>query len=211
MRRTSLSSRRICTVVFAVLLAVGLSACGQAQSNASGSGDSSASSSVAQEEQSSAQQSSSVQQAAEPYGDPWVSSIFVGNLPARIPEATDDLYTHYAYDYIADHQDGGYSSVRGDSQGELRAAVTAVIEDGSQTSPEMEQLRIFYDQAADMQTLEATGADELKPYLKAVKDTQSLDELEAVLLSDDFPFSPWIKTTVSAPDMMSNMCVVACK
>jgi hypothetical protein len=41
----------------------------------------------------------------EPAGKPWVTSILQGNLPAERPEAKDDLYTHYAYDYLAAHQE----------------------------------------------------------------------------------------------------------
>ena len=66
-----------------------------------------------------------------------------------------------------------------DAQGELQTAVTAAIKDKSISSPELKQLRIFYEQASDLDALEAAGADELRPYLKAVADTQSLDELEA--------------------------------
>ena len=176
--------RRIALAVFAVMLAAALAACGQAQP----------------------QPSESAQEGTA-FGNPWVSGIFTGNLPESAPEATDDLYLHYAYDYIAAHQDGTASSVIGDSAGELRQAVTAAIEDEASTSPELEQLRIFYGQAADTEALAAAGADELKPYLKAIADTQSLDELEQLLVSKDFPFSPWIETTISAPDMKSDMCV----
>ena len=142
-----------------------------------------------------------------PYGSPWVASIFTGNLPAAAPAAADDLYLHYAYDFAVAHQDASNASTAQYAQGELQAAVTAVIKDGSLGGPELEQLRLFYNQAADLDAVEAAGAEELKPYLRAVLDTKSLDELEAVLLSEDFPFSPWIETNVSAPDMKSTMCV----
>ena len=142
-----------------------------------------------------------------PYGSPWVSSVFTDNLPDATPTAADDLYLHYSYDYAAAHQKAVYASVAADAQGELQAAVTAIVKSSSVESPELEQLRLFYNQAADLDAVEAAGADELKPYLLAVLDTQSLDELEEVLLSEDFPFSPWIETNVSAPDMKSDMCV----
>ena len=141
------------------------------------------------------------------YGQPWVSSIFVGNLPENTPKASDDLYTCYAYDYASKHQDGTSSSVMGDTQGELRQSVEEVVKDRSQTNASLDQLRIFYDQASDAQALEAAGADELKPYLKAIADTTSLDELEELLLSEDFPFTPWIDSTLSSTDMMSDMCI----
>lgn len=188
------SVRYACTFILAVALAAMLAACAQ-QTQAPASG-SNASGNAAQ-----------AQKGSVPYGSPWVSSVFAGNLPDTAPEAAKDLYLHYAYDYAAAHRDASYASAADDAQGEFNTAVTAAIKDTSFKSPELEQLRILYTQAADVDAREAAGADELKPYLRAVLDTRSLDELEAVLLSNDFPFSPWIETTVSAPDMKSNMCV----
>ena len=187
-------ARRVWAIALAAIMAVGLVACSQqGQAPASGS--------------ASPQSSADAQGEDALYGSPWVTSVFAGNLPDAAPDAADDLYLHYAYDYAAAHQDVSFASVADDAKGELQTAVTATIKDTSLKSPELEQLRIFYDQATDMEALEAAGADELKPYLQAVKDVKSLDELEAVLLSDDFPFSPWIETTVSASDMKSTMCV----
>ena len=155
----------------------------------------------------SQQASESTSSEALQYGSPWVSSVFAGNLPDNAPAAVDDLYTHYAYDFASAHQDAAYASVVDDAQGELQASVTAVVEDNSVDNPELEQLRIFYAQAADIDARETAGAAELKPYLQAVLDTQSLTELEALLCSDSFPFNPWIETNVSAPDMKSSICV----
>ena len=185
---------RSCSLVLATLLLAGLVSC--AQNNQSSDQNQTSSSGVEQ-----------VQVAHELYGSPWVTSIFAGNLPDAAPEAADDLYLHYDYEYIADHQNSAYASVLNDAQAELPNAVIKAIKDESLTSTEMDQLRIFYGQAADLDALEAAGLNELMPYLKAVADTQSLDELEALLVSDGFPFSPWIETTVSAADMKSNMCV----
>lgn len=210
--------RRGLMLVFAGMVAWGLGSCAQqnlassgssAQPDAAAQSESSTQSESAASLESSAQPSSTTdaQDAGELYGSPWVSSIFTGNLPEAAPEAADDLYLHYAYDYAAAHQDAVYASVSNDAEGELQAAVTQIIKDDSVASPELEQLRMFYNQAADLEAVEAAGADELRPYLKVVADTQSLDELEALLLSDDFPFSPWIDTTVSAIDMKSNMSV----
>ena len=183
---------RTCAIALAAILSIGLLACSpQApDSNSASTGSSAA-----------------TQDGYELYGSPWVTSVFVGNLPAAAPDASEDLYLHYAYDYAASHQDVSYASALDDSQGELQAAVTAAIKDESLASPELEQLRLFYNQATDTAALEATGAGELEPYLKAIGATQSLDELEKLLLSDDFPFSPWIDTTVSAADMKSTISV----
>ena len=141
------------------------------------------------------------------YGSPWVSSIFAGNLPNSQSEAKEDLYTHYSYDYMKSHQDGESSSLIGDAKNELRNAVTSVIKESSTTNDELDQLRVFYNQAADATALQTAGAEEVKPYLKAIADTNSLEELNALLSSEDFPFSPWIDTVISVPDMKSEMCI----
>jgi len=182
MKRMTNLMRKTLTLVLVVVFAAGLSSCSQpAQTSAPDDG--------------------------APYGSPWVSSVFADNLPDAAPAAADDLYLHYAFDYAAAHRDAAHASVAEDAQGELQAAVSAVLKDDSVKNPELDQLRLFYKQAADIVAVEAAGADELKPYLRAVLDTKSLNELEAVLLSESFPFSPWIETNVSAPDMMSDMCV----
>ncbi len=179
---------------FAAILATGLVSCSQQTQAPASDSTSQGSAAVSQGENAL-------------YGSPWVTSIFTGNLPDAAPEAVDDLYLHYAYDYAAAHQDVAFASVANDTSGELQTVVTAAIKDESLASPELNQLRIFYGQAADIDALEAAGLEELNPYLKAVMDANSLDELEAVMLSDGFPFSPWIETTVSAADMKSTMCV----
>lgn len=153
------------------------------------------------------QPSSSTSSASVPYGKPWASSIFAGNLPSAQPAAKDDLYTHSGYDYLKSHQDGSTSTLMGDAGNELKTSVSATIDDTGVTTPELEQLRIFYRQAADADALETAGAGELRPYLKAIADTRNIDELRALLASPDFPFSPWVDTAVTAPDMMSEMCV----
>ena len=185
---------RGCACALAAVLAVGLISCAQ-------QGQAPASISAPVESSAAAQNVGAL------YGSPWITSVFTGNLPDTAPSAADDLYLHYAYDYAAAHQNASYASVASDAQGELQAAVTATIKDDSLANPELEQLRIFYGQAADLDALEASGGEELKPYLRTILGTQSLDELEAVLLSDDFPFCPWIDTTVSAVNMKSTMCV----
>ena len=150
-----------------------------------------------------------VQNNGELFGKPWVSSIFAGNLPDLQPAAKDDLYTSCTYGYLKDNQGKTSSTLIGDAKDELRTSACKIIEDDSVSTSELEQLRILYRQASDVEALESAGVEELRPYLKAVVDTKDIDELKTLLASPDFPFSPWIDTTVSAPDMMSNMCIVA--
>lgn len=173
--------------IFAIVLMMGLASCGQ-------------------QGQAPASNSASVSNLTAPYGSPWQTSVITGNIPGSAPKATDDLYLHYAYDYAASHQDGVSAAYAADTAGELQTAVSSVIGNTEISTPELEQLRIFYGQAHDLDALAQTGAGELKPYLEAIANTKSLAELEAVLLGEDFPFSPWVNVSVSASDMKSSMC-----
>lgn len=215
MTKTRNVVRSVWVLVITAFLAMGLVACGQqaqtsssAQAGSSGQSQASTASQDRSEVSAQAQGSgSSQQQAAELYGSPWVTGIFIGNLPAEAPKATDDLYLHYCYDYIAKHQDAPYhDSVQSDASNELKEAVTGTIKNGAVENDELAQLRIFYEQAADFETLEANGSGELKPYLEAIANTKSLAELESLLVSPDFPFNPWIYATVNASGMKSSMC-----
>lgn len=182
-----------------VALALALASCSPQGQQASSAG----------EPASSAAEGAAIEGAVsqDPYGKPWVSSIFAGNLPAQVPDAKDDLYLHSNYDYIKEHVASAPITATSDAKDELKTSVTGIIKDGSVTSPELEQLRIFYEQASDLKALEEAGADELAPYLRRIADANSLDELEGVLLSEDFPFSPWISTSISALDMKSPLCI----
>ena len=191
------TARLIWACAFAVSMALGLGACAASeQSPAAGA--------------SGAHQASKARPSGMAdgfYGSPWVSGIFVGNLPQGVPPAADDLYLHFNHAFIRSNAAEAPVSAGAQAGGELRAAIRAAIGDPALTNHEIEQLRIFYNQALNVDAREDAGAAEVQPYLQAVAATSSLDELEAVLLSDDFPFSPWIKTTISAPDMKSDMCI----
>ena len=180
---------KLVALVFTVTLAFVLTACG------GGSGGSAGSSGAGE-----GAQASSEAQTSELGGKPWVTTIVAGNLPVEQPEAKNDLYTHYAYDYIAAHQQGAGSSAMTDHGSELRDAVISVIEDNSKTGHDLEQLRILYNQANDTQKLEETGLSEVQPYLDRVDAVTSLDEMNALLSADDFPFSPFIKAIVKTND-----------
>lgn len=187
---------RALVLAAALALALALSACSQ-QVQQDGS-------KIAESRQNPAQSQQVEPVERELDGKPWVTSVFVGNIPDEAPAAADDLYLHYTYDYIADHQsDLEAANAQLSAEGEVREAVVASIKDEQLNSPELEQLRIFFDQASDLDALKEIGAKEVMPYLDAVQGTQSLDELEEVLLSDDFPFSPWLDTIPMAPDMKS--------
>ena len=124
-------------------------------------------------------------------GSPWVTSVLSGNLPAEQPEAKDDLYTHYNYEYLSARQ-GDDVSTMSDCAGELQKAITAIVKDESKAGHDLEQLRLFYNQAADTEALQAAGLSEIQPYLDRIEAVTSLDEMNALIVADEFPCSPFI-------------------
>ena len=141
-------------------------------------------------------------------GSPWVNSCLKENLPETAPDAKDDLYLHYDRDLLEEHA-GSFYLTASARQGTVAGYVKQVIEgkagqglaNGGYSQAELDQLRIFYSQAQDLDALKEAGITLIRPYLDSIAAAESLKELEKVLLSDDFPFSPYIYFTVSAYDM----------
>ena len=183
--------KELTIMALALALAAVLVACG-------GSGGSSASSS-ASSESASASASASSAASAELYGNPWTTSVVQGNLPAEQPEAKDDLYTHYAYDYLAAHQAQPTSAMQ-EYAAELQVVNLSVIGDSSKTSHDLDQLRIFFEQASDTEAIQKAGLGELQPYLDRIDAVKSIDEMNALLTADDFPFSPFVLTNITLAD-----------
>ena len=182
---------KIAAAAFAFAMAFTLVACG-------GSGNGSTSSSASGESASAAASASS-EATGELVGKPWVTSILQGNLPAEQPEAKDDLFTHNAYDYLANHQLQPGSSMQ-DYSTEPKDFNLAMIKDESKSGHDLEQLRIFFNQAADAETLQKTGLTELQPYLDRIDAVTSIAEMNALLASDDFPFEPFLLTYLTVSD-----------
>lgn len=140
-----------------------------------------------------------VADATELAGKPWLTSILQGNLPAEQPAAKDDLYTHYAWDYLQQHQEQPATNMIAHGT-DLQTTVVDVISDESKTSHDLDQLRLFYNQAADTEAVKAAGLSEVQPYLDRIDAITSIDELNALLVAEDFPFSPFISSFVSTTD-----------
>ena len=181
------SWRTITTLIFALAMALVLAACG-------GNTGSSASSSA-----SGANASASSTATGELAGKPWVTSIIQGNLPAEAPAAKDDLYTHSNYDYLAAHQ-AQPSTVTNDHAAELQATNLTVIKDTSKSSHDLDQLRIFFNQAADTETLKKTGLADVQPYLDRIDAVTSIEDMNTLLKADDFPFSPFVLSPITLID-----------
>ncbi len=146
-----------------------------------------------------------------PYGEPWVSSMVAGNLPAEVPRAQDDLYLYYNYDEIREHRGENYSSMTGDTNAIIEEILTSVMDgsiasskDGAYTDKEIMQLKILCEQASDLETLKDAGIKELQPYLDMIENAKTLDELNDVLVADDFPFCPYFSFLTKAYDMSAN-------
>ena len=183
--------KRTAAVALAFAMAFVLVACGQ---SSSGSVSSSAASASA-----SASASGSSAATGELVGKPWVTSIIQGNLPAQAPEAKDDIYTHYGYEYLAAHQTQP-SSAMTDYAGELQTTNLAVIKDASKSSHDLDQLRIFYNQAADTETLQKTGFADVQPYLDRIDAVKSIEDMNTLLKAEDFPFSPFVLSYLTVAD-----------
>lgn len=140
-------------------------------------------------------------------GKPWVTSILQGNLPPQRPEAKDDLYTHYNYDYLAAHQEQRGSTMN-DHAAELQGTCVATIKDTSKSSHDLDQLRIFFNQAADAETIKKVGLSEVQPYLDRINAVTSIKEMNDLLTAEDFPFSPFLLANITTNDTRGTNIVV---
>ena len=183
------SVTKIAALACALVLSLALVACG-----GSGSGSASASASSA-----SASASGSSAAAAELVGKPWVTSILQGNLPAEQPAAKDDLYTHYNYEYLLAHQELPSTNMM-QYANELQTVNLGVIANESESNHDLDQLRIFFEQASDAEGLQKAGLTELQPYLDRIDAVTSIEEMNALLASDDFPFSPFVVASITVDD-----------
>lgn len=186
------SRKKFFSLLASVILAcmLSLTACGG--NNANGSGDSADSSASATTTEGAS--------TGELFGKPWVVSQVTGNLPEQKPEAKDDLYTSVNYDYIKEHQ-GTDDTYIVSTNKELEEATLAAIKDTSRTDHDLEQLRLFFNQVCDQKTLAEIGFSEVQPYIDMIDGASSIEELNAVLASDEFPFTPFVKPTLGVVDM----------
>ncbi len=131
------------------------------------------------------------------FGTPWINSNAIGNLPPEIPEAKDDFYLNTNYLSIADAPETGFERMT-DPTSNLKDVVMKVIESGEASGEDMAQLRILFDLGSDTERLTREGISPVQPYLNRIAAVRSLQELNELLLSDDFPFSPYITAPVTA-------------
>lgn len=133
----------------------------------------------------------------ERFGSPWVNSIIAGNLPDPAPDLKDDFYTAVNYEALAANQNNLYMPMALGAA-EIEARVTALLQEESLTGEDVAQLRIFWEQAADTDALREAGSSPVAPYLERIDAAASIEELNAVLTAEDFPFSPFVVMHVAA-------------
>ncbi len=124
-------------------------------------------------------------------GSPWPTSILSGNITVDLPDRNDDMYMYYNYDFLKENEGSNVTKVAVYS-GDISNGVVGIMADETKTSDELEQLRLFFSQAADTETLVAQGNDEIIPYIEKIKAVSSIEEMNALLSAEDFPFSPFI-------------------
>ncbi len=192
--------------ICALMLTLALAGCGGGAASSAGSADSdlAAQSETVSSDGEVAQAQPANQAAAQGQmamgGSPWINCNEAGNLPVEQPELKDDIYLHTNYDYIASHQQKPGGTLA-DSKDDMREAVTAIIKDESKKSHGLDQLRIFYNQAANVDARKGTGLAEIQPYLDKIDAVTTVDELNALLASSEYPFVPFVNATVGSSDM----------
>lgn len=138
-----------------------------------------------------------VESAAPVFGTPWVNSNVIGNLPAESPEAKDDFYLNTNYFAIANSQENGYDRMTAVNS-EVQDVIMRLIESGEDLGNDVAQLRILFELGSDTDRLTKEGLSPVQPYLDRINAVQSLQELNDLLLAEDFPFSPYIATYTAA-------------
>lgn len=193
--------KRLLTLIISVLTAVSfaLSGCSPAAPGSSSVAASTAAS-------ASSVAASSQEAPPEPFGKPWQISMLQGTLPDKAPEFKDDIYTHYNYDFLKEYQSKSYTNLVSHAN-EIDDAIIKAINENKLTGPAYEQLKIFMDQAKDLDTQKRIGFSEVQPYIDMIDAVDSIDKMNELLVSDRFPFTPFIISTLGLYDTRENMAV----
>ncbi|MDO4537912.1 MAG: hypothetical protein Q4B54_07105, partial [Coriobacteriales bacterium] len=154
MKRQHMKRRQgelLLAIILGLVLTFGLGACGGQSST------SAATSEVATGESTDATQLDAAALeniTVEPAGEPWANTSWSTSVPAEKPKATDDLYLSVAYDWLKEAKKTGESTAKLLSDTEsLKNSLTKAVSDESVKCNGLEQLRIFYKQAADVESL----------------------------------------------------------
>lgn len=141
----------------------------------------------------------------ELFGSPWINSAVIGNVLPEKPDVKDDLFQSVNYEAILEHQE--YYIPMLNAGADIRNAVLGIIGDADVTDPEIQVLRTMYLQASDDEGLSKTGWTEADAWVEKIMAASTLEELNAALLAEDFPFSPYLFMSIS-PESMEKSNVV---
>ncbi len=202
--------KKLLALLIATTLLLSLSACGQ-QTQESSSGSKSADAVSQSSSAGSGTEAESTpaeeDEAAEPFGKPWLVSILEGNIPNEAPDAKDDLFLSLDYDLIAEHQGDNWTNATAYSD-ELKTKTLDAINQKDDSDHEAEQFKIFVEQAADMDALAKAGISEVQPYIDRIDKAGSIEELNEVLIDRDFPFCPFVIAVLGVTDKRENTDVM---
>ncbi len=133
------------------------------------------------------------------HGEAWKTYTVIGNLPASAPDVKDDIYTHYNYRYISENQDKAI--IRYEEHGfEFTERVLSAIKEGKGKGHGFNQLKLFYDMISDTDSFFGRDITDIKPYLDRIEAVASIEDLNKLLISKDFPFTPFINTCLTSID-----------
>ncbi len=142
----------------------------------------------------------------EYFGSPWVNTIDNTNIPADRGTPADDLNLYMNFD-LFDAMRDSYDVYQGlvTGSGDLKDTVLKILQDPEITSPLLEKVRIFFNQAMDTDHLKELGIEPARPYLDMLDAVTDLEGLNAVLTSEDFPFSPFLSAYLCPRDSREPM------
>ena len=147
--------------------------------------------------------------ASETNGPHWAFTYNAGDLPEDRGTPADDLNLYVNYDYLAANQDtADQASLYLETMDEPKQKLMEIIEDSSYDSHDLEQLRLFYNQALDMEAREADGLSGIQPYLDRISKADTIEELNKVLTSESFPFETFALSMIGSSDLSKDAAVL---
>ena len=132
------------------------------------------------------------------FGSPWTTTTIMYNRPTRRPRVQDDIYTYCNFDFIVDHD--VFSSSSSSTELEMRTRFAEMLTDTTISDPELDTLRVLFNQLVDTDKMKAYGMETIKPYIDKIDAVNSIEEFNALLTSDDFWFSPFINVSYNCID-----------
>ena len=125
------------------------------------------------------------------FGSPWTTTVIMNNHPTEQPRVQDDIYTYYNFDFMKKCEVYDSNSTMGVER-EMKQRYAEMINDSTISDPELNNLRVLYNQIADKEEIKKYGLETIKPYIDRIDAVTSIEQFNELLLADDFWFSPFI-------------------